>query len=60
MNKVPLSEGLQEFLHDPVVRRLPPVWVVAAERLQGHKAHFRVNRAIGLTKTMDLVLGPPV
>ena len=31
--------------------------MVAIERFQGRKAHFRVNRAVGLTDPMDLVFG---
>jgi len=54
------SEGSQESLHDSVVQRLSPVWMVAIERFQGGKAHFRVNRAVGLTDPMDLVFGFPV
>jgi hypothetical protein len=56
-----ISEGsLQESLYDSVVQWLSPVWMVAIERFQGRKAHFRVNRAVGLTDPMDLVFGFPV
>jgi len=55
------SEGsLQESLYDSVVQRLSPVWMVAIERFQGRKAHFRVDRAVGLTDPMDFVFSFPV
>jgi hypothetical protein len=59
--KFRFSEGsLQESLYDSIVQRLSPIWMVAVERFQGRKAHFRVNRAAGVTNAMDLVFGFPV
>jgi len=51
-SKFRLSYDPRESLHDPVIQRIPPIWMEALEGLYGRQGH-RVHRAVVLTNAVE-------